>query len=47
MSYLQEKNININRKILSQLGVYDRAVFTNVLEVNGEWARSIFDRSLS
>mmetsp|Transcript_3306 Transcript_3306/g.7729 ORF Transcript_3306/g.7729 Transcript_3306/m.7729 type:complete len:414 (+) Transcript_3306:58-1299(+) len=29
---LKEKNININRKILSQLGVYDRAVFTNVLE---------------
>lgn len=29
---LKEANININRKILSQLGVYDRAVFTNVLQ---------------
>lgn len=29
---LKEANININRKILQQLGVYDRAVFTNVME---------------
>lgn len=29
---LKEANININRKILQQLGVYDRAVFTNVLQ---------------
>jgi len=29
---LKEANININRKILSQLGVYDRAVFTNILQ---------------
>merc|ERR1719162_862541 len=30
---LKEANVNINRKILSQLGVYDRAIFTNVMEV--------------
>jgi len=29
---LKEANININRKILSQLGIYDRAVFTNVVQ---------------
>jgi len=29
---MKESNININRKILSQLGVYDRAVFTNILQ---------------
>lgn len=33
ISKLKIANVNINRKILSQLGVYDRAVFTNVLEV--------------
>ena len=32
----QEANININRKILSQLGVYDRAVFTNVVQAGGD-----------
>lgn len=30
---MKEANININRKILSQLGVYDRAVFTNVVQL--------------
>jgi len=30
---MKEKNININRKILSQLGIYDRAVFTNIMDV--------------
>jgi len=29
----KEANININRKILAQLGVYDRAIFTNVMNV--------------
>eukprot|EP00490_Sorites_sp_Unknown_P017595 CAMPEP_0114696072 /NCGR_PEP_ID=MMETSP0191-20121206/72111_1 /TAXON_ID=126664 /ORGANISM="Sorites sp." /LENGTH=380 /DNA_ID=CAMNT_0001993187 /DNA_START=95 /DNA_END=1237 /DNA_ORIENTATION=+ len=29
---MKEANININRKILSQLGVFDRAVFTNVVQ---------------
>lgn len=26
------RSININRKILSQLGIYDRAVFTNIMD---------------
>jgi len=30
---LYRKNIVINRKILSQLGVYDRSIFTNVMDV--------------
>lgn len=30
---MKESNMNINRKILSQLGVYDRAVFTNIMDV--------------
>lgn len=30
---LKEANININRKILSQLGVYDRGVFTSIMDV--------------
>eukprot|EP00971_Amphidinium_carterae_P142299 2818932-Amphidinium_carterae.1 len=29
---LKESNVNINRKILSQLGIYDRAVLTNIIE---------------
>lgn len=29
----KEANVNLNRKILSQLGVYDRAIFTNVMDV--------------
>lgn len=33
MCKFKEKNININRKILAQLGVYDRAIFTNVMNV--------------
>lgn len=37
---MKEANININRKILQQLGVYDRAVFTNVLEAAIPWWRS-------
>eukprot|EP00931_Biecheleriopsis_adriatica_P007510 TRINITY_DN10878_c0_g1_i2.p2 TRINITY_DN10878_c0_g1~~TRINITY_DN10878_c0_g1_i2.p2 ORF type:complete len:428 (+),score=113.36 TRINITY_DN10878_c0_g1_i2:126-1286(+) len=32
ISKLKEANININRKILSQLGVYDRPIFTNVMQ---------------
>jgi len=30
---LKEADINLNRKMLSQLGIYDRAVFTNVMDV--------------
>lgn len=29
---LKEANININRKIMSQLGVYDRGVLTNIIQ---------------
>jgi len=29
----KEANVNINRKILSQLGVYDRCVFTNIVDL--------------
>jgi len=37
---LKQANININRKILSQLGVYDRPIFTNIMEVAlPEWKR--------
>eukprot|EP00929_Paragymnodinium_shiwhaense_P099219 TRINITY_DN607_c0_g1_i1.p1 TRINITY_DN607_c0_g1~~TRINITY_DN607_c0_g1_i1.p1 ORF type:complete len:496 (+),score=115.19 TRINITY_DN607_c0_g1_i1:194-1489(+) len=32
MCKLKEADININRKILSQLGVYDRPVFSSILE---------------
>jgi len=30
---LKEADININRKILSQIGIYDRPVFTNIMDV--------------
>merc|ERR1719414_1088504 len=33
ISKAKEANININRKILSQLGVYDRAIITNIMEL--------------
>ncbi|CAE8690721.1 unnamed protein product [Polarella glacialis] len=33
ISHMKVANININRKIMSQLGAYDRAVFTNIMEV--------------
>merc|ERR1719277_2859503 len=34
ISDCKDKNINLNRKILSQLGIYDRAVFTNIMNVS-------------
>lgn len=34
---LKEKNININRKILSQLGVFDRSIFTNIMDIAMPW----------
>jgi len=33
MCKCKEANININRKILSQLGVYDRSIFTNIVDL--------------
>jgi len=32
MAKLKRANININRKIISQLGIYDRGVLTNIVE---------------
>lgn len=33
MCKCKEANININRKILSQIGIYDRAIFTNLVDL--------------
>lgn len=43
---LKEVNINLNRKMLSQLGVYDRSIFTNILEVAvPEWKDRVAKRN--
>jgi len=33
ISKAKEANININRKILAQLGIYDRGIFTNIMDL--------------
>jgi len=38
---LKEANVNINRKILSQLAVYDRPIFTNIMDVAMPYWRKI------
>lgn len=38
---LKEADININRKILSQIGIYDRAIFTNIMDIAIPWWQKV------